>query len=140
MKTIKIVSFATIFAFVTMHAVAQEPTAVTHVKAGYGVPVQQTEPEFPGGATALTAFLHDNLKYPEQLRESRAGGTVVIMFIIDKDGNVVDPVVLKGVNESINQEALRVVKTMPAWKPGTAGGSPVNKQFVLPIDFVPPSI
>ena len=85
-------------------------------------------------------FLHENLKYPVELRDSRAGGKVVIMFIVDKEGKIVDPVVLTGVNRVINEEAIRVVKMMPAWKPGTTGGNPVNKQFVLPIEFVPPSI
>jgi TonB family protein len=139
MKTIKILALAAILGLMTMNVSAQQPQK-SGVKAGYGVPVAQTEPEFPGGPEALAVFLHENLKYPPQLRDSRTGGKVMIMFIIDKDGKVIDPVVLNGINDPINEEALRVVKLMPNWKPGTTGGMPVNKQFILPIEFVAPSI
>lgn len=136
MKTIKILALAVALAATTMNAVAQQQK----VEKGYGVPVLQKEPEFPGGQDSLAAYLHNNLKYPHELIESMTGGKVVIMFIVDKEGNIVDPIVLKGVSSEINEEALRVVKSMPKWNPGTNGGMPVNKQYILPIDFVPPHI
>ncbi len=136
MKTIQILAFAAIFGSMTLNSIAQNEK----VKAGYGVHVSITQPEFPGGMDSLKMFIHNNLKYPRQLMDSRTGGSVVIMFIVDKDGKIVDPVVMKGVNPDVNEEALRIIKMMPDWKPGTNGGMPVNKQYILPIDFVPPSI
>lgn len=137
MKTIKIIALAVIFGSMTMHSTAQE---VQKVKAGFGLPVLVTEPEFPGGPDSLAVFIHNNLKYPQELKDTRTGGRVLIMFIVDKEGKVTDPVVLQGVDPVINEEAMRVVKMMPDWKPGTNGGLPVNRQYILPIDFVPPSI
>lgn len=138
MKTIKFLAILVICGSMAKVSVAQQEQAVK-VKAGLGFPVSQTEPEFPGGMDALKDFVHENLVYPQHLIDSRVGGRVVIIFIVDKEGKIVDPTVMKGVNEELNAEALRIVKMMPNWTPGTNGGNPVNKQFILPIDFQVPT-
>jgi len=141
MKTIQILALGVTFGLITMSASAQQQQQqVQKVKAGYGVPVVQTEPEFPGGQEALNSFIHENLKYPTELRDSRTGGRVLIMFIVDKEGKIIDPLVIKGVSPAVNEEALRIIKLMPDWKPATNGGVPVNRQFILPIEFAAPTI
>jgi hypothetical protein len=133
MKTFQLIAFTATFGFMAMHAVAQPQK----VKAGFGVAVVQTEPEFPGGTDSLKAFLHNNLKYPQQLKEGGRGGSAILIFIVDKDGKIVDPKLLNGLNKDINAEALRVVGLMPDWKPGTTAGMPVNKEYILPVYFAP---
>ncbi len=135
MKTVKLLALLSIFNVYGLTSFAQ----VQKVKAGYGVSVAQTEPEYPGGLEALKLFLHENMKYPTELMASRTGGSVSVIFIIDKEGKIVDPMIMKGVNDLLNAEALRLVKLMPDWKPGTVGGNPVNKQYILPINFVIPT-
>ena len=67
---------------------------------------------------------------------SRTGGRVLIIFIVDKDGKIVDPTILKGVHSALNEEALRLVKLMPDWKPGRQNGRSVQVQYNLPVNFV----
>ena len=109
------------------------------VKAGFGVTMVQVQPEFPGGPDSLQAFLNRNLSYPEKAKADRIGGRVYVSFKIDMKGKIIDPKVISGITDELDAEALRVVKQMPDWKPGTAGGSPVIVQYILPIDFIIPS-
>lgn len=109
------------------------------VKAGFGVTMVQVQPEFPGGPDSLQAFLNRNLSYPEKAKTDRIGGRVYVSFKIDMKGKIIDPKVISGITDELDAEALRVVKQMPDWKPGTAGGSPVIVQYILPIDFIIPS-
>lgn len=109
------------------------------VKAGFGVTMVQVQPEFPGGPDSLQAFLNRNLSYPEKAKADRIGGRVYVSFKVDMKGKIIDPKVISGITDELDAEALRVVKQMPDWKPGTAGGSPVIVQYILPIDFIIPS-
>ena len=108
------------------------------VKAGFGVSVVQVQPEFPGGSDSLQSFLKQNLTYPDSAKYNRIQGRVYIGFLVDKKGKIGDAKVLNGVNELLDNEALRVVNKMPQWKPGTAGGNPTSVQYILPIDFIIP--
>ncbi|HNQ42708.1 MAG TPA: energy transducer TonB [Saprospiraceae bacterium] len=108
------------------------------VKSGFGVSVVQVQPEFPGGPDSLQSFLKQNLTYPDSAKFNRIQGRVYIGFLVDKKGKIGEAKVLSGVNELLDNEALRVVSQMPQWKPGTAGGNPTSVQYILPIDFIIP--
>lgn len=100
--------------------------------------VVQNMPEFPGGGMPkLMEFLQDNLQY------NKAGNgikkRVIIQVIIDKDGSVTQPVILRGVNPVLDKEALRVVNLMPKWKPGRQHGVPVKVKFAFPVTFDSPA-
>jgi protein TonB len=88
-----------------------------------------------GGDAAWTKFLMKNLRYPDQAVEAEKGGKVWITFVIEKDGTLTDVKVMKGVGYGMDEEALRVLKKAPAWKPGIMSGRPVRVQFTLPINF-----
>ena len=108
------------------------------IKAGFGVTVTQVQPQFPGGADSLESFLKNNLVYPETARLSHTQGRVYVGFMIDRKGKIVKSKILSSASEDLDKEALRVVSIMPDWKPGTAGGTPVDVQYILPIDFITP--
>ncbi len=92
-------------------------------------------PEFPGGTNAMMNFLSSNLKYPESAKNNKQQGKVFISFVVEKDGGITDVKVMRGVCEDIDAEAIRVVKSMPKWKPGKQEGKPVRVHYTLPITF-----
>lgn len=94
-------------------------------------------PEFPGGATALMNFLAKNIKYPENAQgKIRVQGRVIVQFVIDKEGNILHPQVVRGVDTALDNEALRVVNLMPKWKPGELkDGTKVAVRFTIPVVF-----
>ena len=92
-------------------------------------------PEFPGGIQALGKFLQRNIKYPEQAREIGIEGKVFVRFVISADGNVKKVEIVRGVDVLLDEEAIRVVKQMPRWKPGSNRGKNVPVWFTLPINF-----
>lgn len=92
-------------------------------------------PQFPGGQSALISFLSRNVKYPKVCQENGIQGTVIMQFVINKDGNISDVSVYKGVNPYLDTEATRVIKSMPKWTPGKQKGKPVNVKYTLPINF-----
>ena len=92
-------------------------------------------PEFPDGQAALMQFLRDNIKYPAIARENGIAGQVVVRFVVAKDGTVSNAQIVKGLGGGLNDEALRVVKKMPKWKPGKHNGRAVPVTFNLPIKF-----
>ncbi len=108
------------------------------VKAGFGVSVVQTQPEFPGGSDSLYNFLINNLKYPRHAKLSGIYGRVYIGFLVDKTGKLLNQRLLSGVTDELNDEAMRVVKAMPDWKPGTRAGENIDVQYIMPIDFILP--
>lgn len=94
-------------------------------------------PEYPGGQEALMTFVGSNLNYPEKARKSGIEGTVYVSFTIKKNGEVSDVQVLRGIGGGCDEEAMRVVKMMPNWKPGkTKEGKIVATQMNLPLKFV----
>jgi TonB family protein len=124
--------------FITSFISAQTKNENQKVKAGFGVSVVQTQPEFPGGADSLFNFLTHNLKYPRHAKLSGIHGRVYVGFLIDKTGELKNYRILSGVTDELNDEAMRVVKAMPAWKPGTRAGENIDVQYVMPIDFILP--
>ena len=97
--------------------------------------VVELNPEFPGGEQAMRSFLRDNIRYPLMARESGITGTVYVTFVVSKSGKISDVKLLRGIGGGCDDEAIRVVKTMPAWIPGRQTGKPVPVQFNLPIKF-----
>ena len=97
--------------------------------------IVEDQPEFPGGTAALLEYLKKNIKYPAICRENNIQGRVLVTFIVNKDGAIVEPEVVKGVNPSLDKEALRVISQMPNWKPGYQRGKPVRVKFTVPVNF-----
>lgn len=98
--------------------------------------IVEDKPEFPGGETALRAFLANAINYPVIAQENGVQGKVYVSFVVGKDGSVRDAVIARGVDASLDKEALRVVNTLPKWKPGKQRGKPVNVSYTVPISFV----
>ena len=92
-------------------------------------------PSYPGGIDALILFLGKNTKYPNSAKENGIQGKVYVGFIIDKQGKVTDVKIKKGVSEVLDQEAIRVVSSMPDWTAGELKGKKVKVYYVLPINF-----
>jgi protein TonB len=92
-------------------------------------------PEFPGGDKALREYILNNIKYPEVARTSGITGTVYVQFVVEKNGSISDVKVVRGIGGGCDEEAVRVVKSMPKWKPGKQRGMPVRVYFTLPIEL-----
>ncbi len=92
-------------------------------------------PEFPGGLKGLQRYLGANLKYPRAARRAKIVGTVFVGFVVDRNGQIKDARVLKGIGYGCDQEVQRVVMAMPAWKPGVLNGQPVAVRYSLPVKF-----
>ena len=92
-------------------------------------------PSFPGGQQALLDFLRQNVNYPEQAKKDSIEGRVVVGFVIDTDGSITDPKIVRSVHPLLDAEALWVVKLMPKWEPGSENGTPVKVKYNLPISF-----
>jgi TonB family protein len=92
-------------------------------------------PEFPGGLDAFGKYLGHNIHYPADARLNATQGRVIISFIVNKDGNLTDIKVARGIGDGCDQEALRVINLSPPWKPGMQGGKPVRVAYSVPISF-----
>ncbi len=97
--------------------------------------VVEDNPEFPGGMGELYKFLGQNTKYPPIAKESGIQGRVFVNFVVEKDGSISNVKVLRGIGGGCDEEAIRVVKSMPRWKPGKQRGKAVRVSFNLPIKF-----
>lgn len=92
-------------------------------------------PEFPGGQLALRKFIAQAVKYPVIAQENGIQGKVFVNFVVAKDGSVTNAKIARGVDPSLDKEALRVVNSLPKWKPGRQGGKPVRVSYTVPINF-----
>ena len=98
--------------------------------------VVEKMPEFPGGQQALFKYLSENVKYPVIAQENGIQGRVICQFVVNKDGKIVDvEVVRSGGDPSLDKEAVRVIKSMPNWKPGQQRGKPVRVKYTVPVNF-----
>lgn len=97
--------------------------------------VVEENPEYPGGVQALMKFLAENIRYPESAQDQGIQGRVLVRFVVETDGHVSAPEVMKGVDPALDKEAIRVVKLIKNWKPGRQQGKAVRVRFVLPISF-----
>lgn len=92
-------------------------------------------PSFPGGETERLKFLGDNIKYPQQASELGIQGTVYLQFVVDSKGNITDVKILRGIGGGCEEEALRVIKTMPPWHPGKQNGRTVRVLYNMSVSF-----
>ncbi|MFV0586805.1 energy transducer TonB [Bacteroides reticulotermitis] len=101
------------------------------------VDLPEVMPEFPGGMSELMNFIAANIIYPQELAQGEISvqGRVIIEMIIDKEGDIVQSKVIRGIHPQLDKEALRVVQLMPKWKPGLVDGQPVLSKFTIPIVF-----
>ena len=98
--------------------------------------VVENMPEFPnGGMTALKKYLSDNIRYPEAAHKAGIQGRVTVQFVVGKDGSIGNVSILRGVNADLDAEAIRVISSMPKWKPGTQKGEPVKVKYTVPVMF-----
>lgn len=104
-------------------------------KTVYNATTIEVMPEPFGGVNGWTKFLQKNLRYPAQATDKGVGGKVWISFIIEKDGHLSDITVLRGPGFGMDEEALRVLKLAPAWKPGVQNGRNVRVKYTIPINF-----
>ena len=97
--------------------------------------VVETMPKFPGGEKAMYTYIAKNVKYPAKAKQEGTQGRVFVTFVVEKDGSISEVALLRGVSEELDQEALRVIKSMPKWTPGEQSGKPVRVQYRMPIKF-----
>lgn len=95
----------------------------------------EEDPQFPGGEQALMKFIGENLKYPEEAQINRIQGKVILKFVVNPDGSVDRIEIMRGIDPVLDNEAMRVVGTLPKFRPGKQGGVPVKVWFMLPINF-----
>lgn len=95
----------------------------------------EKQAEFPGGIQALMHWLSMNIRYPESAQQGNIQGRVIVKFVVNADGSISDPTVLKGVETSLDNEAVRVVRAMPKWLPAENQGQKVASYFNIPISF-----
>ena len=111
----------------------QKPVEKVDSDGVYLMPDQM--PEFPGGMQAMMKFLTTNIKYPVEAQKKGVSGRVIVQFVIMEDGTLDQAKVIRGVDPLLDEEALRVVKSMPKWKPGMDRGEAVKVRFTAPIMF-----
>lgn len=92
-------------------------------------------PEFPGGLDKFGAYLGKSIRYPAVARENGTQGRVIVTFVVEKDGSLTDIKVTRGIGSGCDEEAVRVLKNSPKWKPGIQNGRPVRVQYSVPISF-----
>ena len=92
-------------------------------------------PEFPGGIDKLLQFINDNMKYPSKAQMEGIQGRVIVQFIVDEDGYIMEPNIVRNVEPSLDNEALRLIKMLPQWKPGTLKGKAVKVKYTVPVAF-----
>ena len=98
--------------------------------------VVEQMPEFPGGGMAATLeYIQKNMQYPESAKKNGTQGRVTVQFVIDKEGNVTEPKVIRSVDKELDAEAIRLVKSMPKWKPGMQKGEVVAVKYTMPVLF-----
>ena len=97
--------------------------------------IPETMPQFPGGLGVMMKYLAANIKYPASAVKAKKQGRVIVTFIVQKDGSVTHAKIAKSVDPELDAEALRIVKGMPKWTPGTQNGKPVNVKYTLPVNF-----
>ena len=100
----------------------------------FGEIVEQM-PMFPGGQKALMDYLAANVRYPDKMGDICAQGRVIVSFVVERDGSITEPKVVRSVDSTLDEEALRVVKCMPKWIPGSQNGERVRTRYTIPVTF-----
>lgn len=115
--------------------VIAEPEPPKHEEENKVFDIVEQQPLFPGGPAALMKYLSENTKYPVVAQENGVQGRVTVQFVVEKDGSISDVHVLRGVDPSLDKEAVRVVKSMPRWTPGRQNGITVRVNYRVPVLF-----
>jgi len=115
--------------------VEEKPQVIEQPKEAEIFTVVEENPTFPGGETKLYKFLGESIKYPEEAKELGIQGRVFVNFVIETNGAVSNVKVLRGIGGGCDEEAIRVIKSMPKWTPGKQRGIPVRVSYNLPIKF-----
>jgi len=97
--------------------------------------VVEKMPEFPGGMEKMMQFITNKIRYPQEAKEANVEGKVYVQFVVNKNGSITDVKVIRGIGSGCDEEAMRVVQSMPKWNPGTQRGKPVNVRMLLPVSF-----
>ena len=98
--------------------------------------VVESMPEFPGGQQTMMRYIGEHIKYPVIAQENGIQGRAICQFVVNKDGSIVDVVVVRSSGDaSLDKEAVRVINSMPKWKPGKQRGKPVRVKYTIPINF-----
>lgn len=97
--------------------------------------VVEEMPEFPGGTSGMMEYLSGAIRYPEEAVRDGIQGRVMVSFVIDKDGKVTNAEVIRGIDDLLDKEALRVVNLMPKWRPGRHEGENVPVKYTFPVNF-----
>ena len=118
-----------------MVVVGYAPEGTTVPEEGTVFEVVEQMPEYPGGMSAMMEFIGKNIKYPVAAQKAKIQGRVVIQFIVDKEGNIICPRVIRGADPLLDAEAIRLTTIMPKWKPGMQRGQAVNVKYTVPIMF-----
>ena len=130
-RLLTVMSVLAILLMVNTNAMAQNK------KAANDKVLEKAEvmPEFPGGDQAMMDFVAKNVQYPQEAKDKEISGRVLVSFVIEKDGSITDVKVVKGIGGGCDEEAVRVVKAMPKWKPGKDKGKPVRVSYMMPFTF-----
>lgn len=115
--------------------VIAEPEPPKHEEENKVFDIVEQQPMFPGGPAALMKYLSENTKYPVVAQENGVQGRVTVQFVVEKDGSISDVHVLRGVDPSLDKEAVRVVKSLPRWTPGKQNGITVRVNYRVPVLF-----
>ena len=126
------VSHAQTEVYVPPVAAVIEEEVFTEIHDFYSV---EKHPEFPGGETALMAWIVNNMVYPQIAAENGISGRVTCQFVVNVDGSVVDVEVVRGKDQHLDKEAVRVLKMLPKFKPGEQRGKPVRVRYSVPVNF-----
>jgi protein TonB len=143
-------TFFTTVAFLVIFSIAkaqQQPTDSTSIKITGVImhpgPVDTVkiyqvvalEPSFPGGPRKWLEYIKANLKYPEAAKADKAEGRVFVTFVVERDGSVTNPKILRGIGNGCDEEAQRLLKNSPKWNPGMQNGHTVRVQYIVPVEF-----
>ena len=132
----KVLGLFALLAFLTGCAAEKEPLIISPLSHGVIIDPKIPEevyPKFPGGTEKMFEFINENLHWPDT--EADVQGRVVVLFTVEKDGSLSDIKVAKSLDPLFDKEAVRVVKSMPKWKPGMDNGEPIRVRSCVPVTF-----
>jgi TonB family protein len=126
--------------FFTGYTVNAQDTIIEKSTSYYVVPQKTTyeetiNPKYNGGVEAMNQFIAENIRVPGDAKMAGLYGKVYVAFKVTEDGSLIDVEISQGISESMNQEAIRIVKLMPAWIPGTKGGKNTTMRYYIPVEF-----
>ena len=128
MKKLFLIMF--FMAFVSVNAYSQSDDSDNEVY----VMVEEAA-QFPGGQNEMLKFIQDNRQYPEEAKANNVHGKVIVNFIVEKDGSLSNITVKRGLGSGCDEEAVRIINSMPKWKPGKQKGKEVRTRIMIPVTF-----